>query len=562
MWPAATAAPRCPARPLSHPSPTLGCSRRSSRAMAIPTSSRWSERTRHSIRGTRAGESWPSHSRWLRRPRTARRRNRRPLRPSQRAESSAFASSSAFRKAAGRTRSANRRPPRRDPMAATVAWTGRPSDTRRVFARFVPLRLRSRFQPRLRTGGSALGLALAVSACAGRDRPAATPPTWSTVTQPAIARGQWEVVDDVTALGWSEAGLKTVQAEARKLESAVLLIVTRGQVVLRHGDIEHKYQVHSVRKSLLSALYGMAIERGQIDLDDSLRRLGIDDRDQLTRREKRATVDDLLCARSGVYLKAAAETKSMRKKRPDRGAHRAGDHWYYNNWDFNAAGTIYEQATGRSVFVAFEHEIARPLGMQDFDHDGTWYSGHRSTEHRAYKFRLSSRDLARFGQLFLQQGQWGEREVIPRSWVHKSTELVSETDRSGSHSGYGRMWWVMVKPGSEALELGRGAFTASGNGGQRVTVIPAMETVIVHRVDTDDKSSRRVKTREYDRLLAKVFRAWRGRRSIPVAEQLERLEVQSQEMTPAEMTDFVRQLARADATPSGSPVGVRVPAAG
>lgn len=389
-------------------------------------------------------------------------------------------------------------------------------------------------------------------ACAGRRGPVASPLGLPPVTNPAIAHGHWKVAPDVRALGWSERGLDAVRDEARKLESAVLLIVTRGQVVLRIGDIRHEYQVHSVRKSLLSALYGIAIDRDQIDPDDTLRELGIDDRGKLTRREKRATVDDLLCARSGVYLESAAETPAMRKKRPARGSHRPGWHWYYNNWDFNVAGTIYEQETGVSLFNAFQREIAGPIGMQDFDLGATRYTTHRATEHRAYKFRLSSRDLARFGQLFLQGGQWNQQQIIPRDWVDESTEPVTKTGRVGSHSGYGRMWWVMVKPGKKSLELGRDAFTASGNGGHRLTVVPAIETLIVHRVDTDDKNSRRMKTREYDRLLATIFRAWRGRAATRVASRLapmvESIEsVESVEMTPDERRVTVERLVALEA---------------
>jgi len=54
----------------------------------------------------------------------------------------------------------------------------------------------------------------------------------------------------------------------------------------------------------------------------------------------------LLEARSGVYHAALYETPAMAKQRPARGSHEPGTFWYYNNWDFNALGTIYEHATG------------------------------------------------------------------------------------------------------------------------------------------------------------------------------------------------------------------------
>lgn len=69
--------------------------------------------------------------------------------------------------------------------------------------------------------------------------------------------------------------------------------------------------------------------------------LGIDDNEpRLTDEEKRATVHDLLKARSGVYHPALYETARMKEKRPPRHSHASGTFWYYNNWDFNVLGTI------------------------------------------------------------------------------------------------------------------------------------------------------------------------------------------------------------------------------
>src|SRR5262249_5297964 len=74
----------------------------------------------------------------------------------------------------------------------------------------------------------------------------------------------------------------------------------------------------------------------------------------LTDGEKQATVRDLLMARSGVYHEAAAENDHMKQVRPERGSHRHGTFWYYNNWDFNVLGTIYRQRTSGDIFGAGE----------------------------------------------------------------------------------------------------------------------------------------------------------------------------------------------------------------
>jgi CubicO group peptidase (beta-lactamase class C family) len=93
-------------------------------------------------------------------------------------------------------------------------------------------------------------------------------------------------------------------------------------------------------------LYGIAAGRGEIDLSQNLAQLRIDDNEpSVSAEEKTATVRDLLEARSGVCHAALFETPSMAARRPPRHSHPAGTFWYYNNWDFNALGAIYERAT-------------------------------------------------------------------------------------------------------------------------------------------------------------------------------------------------------------------------
>lgn len=60
------------------------------------------------------------------------------------------------------------------------------------------------------------------------------------------------------------------------------------------------------------------------------------------------------------------KTEGMKARRPARGSHRPGTFWYYNNWDFNALGTIFEQASGTHIYTEFKRRIAEPLQMQDY----------------------------------------------------------------------------------------------------------------------------------------------------------------------------------------------------
>ena len=276
---------------------------------------------------------------------------------------------------------------------------------------------------------------------------------------------------------------------------------------LVRGQAEGGPDVHSIRKSYLSALYGIHVHEGRIQLSKTLADLGIDDQSPLTAVEKRATVADLLKARSGVYHPALAETPNMALARPARGSYPPGVFWYYNNWDFNVLGTILEQTTKRSIFEEFKARIADALEMEDFRlEDGIHFSGPASV-HAASPFRMTARDMARFGLLYLRGGQWRGRSIVPREWVEESTRAFSDIGQSG---GYGYLWWVAPNGGphfTSAYFNGR-VFSAQGFGGHYIVVVPYLDLVVVHRVNTD-MQGRFVTGSQFGRLMQLILDAWK-----------------------------------------------------
>ncbi len=142
---------------------------------------------------------------------------------------------------------------------------------------------------------------------------------------------------------WPTQSIEDFLDLTRRAGSTSLIVLHEDRLVVEWGETAKRTSSHSVRKSLISALYGIAVDRGLVNLDSSLAELGIDDLTPLTEQEKQATVRDLMKARSGIYLPAAAESAEMRAKRPARGSHLPGEYWYYNNWDFNILGTIFEK---------------------------------------------------------------------------------------------------------------------------------------------------------------------------------------------------------------------------
>jgi CubicO group peptidase (beta-lactamase class C family) len=177
----------------------------------------------------------------------------------------------------------------------------------------------------------------------------------------------------------------------------------------------------------------------------------------------------------------------MREERPARGSSAPGESFFYNNWDFNLPGNLLERASGKSVGELFEAWIARPLGMEDFRRGDVCAELEPTRSlFPAHAFRMSARDLARFGLLYLQQGKWQGREVVPASWVAESTRAHSDL---GDGRGYGLLWWTYAA-GSLAScpTLNRhDVFAAIGTGGQLVLVSPGAEFVFVHRGDTENE---------------------------------------------------------------------------
>lgn len=295
--------------------------------------------------------------------------------------------------------------------------------------------------------------------------------------EPVFPAREWQVADPAAA-GWSAAKLKLAEAFAREIGSTAVLIVADGRAIASWGDVARRVRVNSVRKSVLSALYGIAVAEGRIDLARTLRDLGIDDKPpSLTDAEKAATVRDLLMARSGVYHEAAAEPQSMKEKRPERGSHARGTFWYYNNWDFNALGSIYRKQAGEDIFAAVERRIARPIGMQDFTAADGKYVLARVSVHPAYHMDFSARDLARFGWLYLNGGRWEGRQVVPASWVTESTQPLSD---AGPGIGYGYMWWPSKTDMHRNVKIGPGTYSARGFGGQFLMVAPSRGLVVAH----------------------------------------------------------------------------------
>ena len=100
----------------------------------------------------------------------------------------------------------------------------------------------------------------------------------------------------------------------------------------------------------------------------------------------------------------------MRALRPGRGSHQPGAFYYYNNWDFNVLGAIFEKQTGKKIFEEFTERVAKPIGMEDYVATDGRFAGPEGSnvggdsQYLNYVFSMTARDMARFGYLYLLMG--------------------------------------------------------------------------------------------------------------------------------------------------------------
>ncbi len=271
-----------------------------------------------------------------------------------------------------------------------------------------------------------------------------------------------------------------------------------GLVVLKDGAIAHEGYFlgtsaddrrisWSVAKSYLSALIGIAHAEGSIEsLDDSVTKyvpalVGT--------AYEGASIRNLLQMSSGVrfnedYLDPNSDINRMGRVLALGGSmdefaasleereRSPGEAWYYVSIDTHVLGMVLRAATGRSVIDLLGDKLLRHLGLESQPYYVTDGYG---TAFVLGGLNMMTRDYARFGQLYLQDGVWNGQELVPAAWVAESTAASAPTPEGALKYGY--QWWVPA-------DAEKGEFFARGIYGQYVYVNkPAGVVVAVNSAD-------------------------------------------------------------------------------
>lgn len=316
----------------------------------------------------------------------------------------------------------------------------------------------------------------------------------------------WDRPAAPETIGWSTTKLQLADQFARGLSTDAYLVVDQGMLIHEYGGTSRATNVHSIRKSVLSLLIGVYADRGAITLTRSMADLDINDRYRLSDVERQATIRQLMQARSGIYHPAAYETKSMAARRPARESFAPGANFYYNNWDFNALGTIFKKLTNKTVFEALRDDLAGPLQFESFSYSfDTRFHNEPASEHPAYIMRFSARDMARLGLLVARNGRWGDRQIVSEKWIAESLSSYSDTATVGL--GYGYLWWIGTDERHFGVPFPGKVVSARGSQGQYIVVDVTRGIIVVHKVNSESDSRRNVSGSEFGELLKRIMDA-------------------------------------------------------
>jgi CubicO group peptidase (beta-lactamase class C family) len=231
--------------------------------------------------------------------------------------------------------------------------------------------------------------------------------------------------------------------------------------------------VHSVTKSVLSILVGIAIDKGLLRLDQKLPELVAEATEgTIDPRAADITLRDLLTMSSGFDPHQAVEVPGvwsssvwMIRRTVE---YTPGTHFYYDDYGADLIAIILRRAVGGNIAEFAKSELFAPLQIDRYQ----WFVDSEGNMPGAGGLLLTGRDMAKIGLLYLQQGRWRERQVVSEAYVLDSTRKHIDGRMPGLQAGYGYLWWT--RPTRD----GSPAYFASGSDSQLILNLPDRNLVM------------------------------------------------------------------------------------
>jgi CubicO group peptidase (beta-lactamase class C family) len=301
--------------------------------------------------------------------------------------------------------------------------------------------------------------------------------------------------------GWQTASAESVGLDPAPLEAATneigggafgrvdsMLVVRQGRLVheayFNGFDRDRLHDLRSATKSMTSALVGIAIDQGLLTGVDEpvLPRLGGDAGLQNFDPRKRAiTVEHLLTMTPGLACDDwnAASPGNEEKMYKERDWVKfildlpmvadPGTRYGYCTGGVVTLGAVVGNASGQRADAYARQVLFGPLGITRAE----WQLTPTGAVDTGGHIHMRPRDMAKFGQLFLQRGLWNGQRVVSEAWVDRSTSFRVRTI---SNEEYGYLWW---RRATQRNGVPVQTFYAIGNGGQHIIVAPGLDLVAV-----------------------------------------------------------------------------------
>ncbi len=273
-------------------------------------------------------------------------------------------------------------------------------------------------------------------------------------------------------------------------------------MLVRHGKVvsagwwtpyapETRHQLYSLSKSFTSTAVGLAIAEKKLSLNDEVLKFFPDDApSNPSANLKSMRVRDLLRMNTGQQTEPARTDKEPWTK--SFLAHpvpfKPGTHFLYNTTGTYMLSAIVQKATGQTVLDYLRPRLFEPLGIED----PTWEMSPQGIATGGYGLSVRTEDIAKFGQLYLSQGKWGGKQLVPAGWVREATARQTSNGsnpKSDWDQGYGYQFW----------RCRHGAYRGDGAFGQYCIVLPRQDAVLAITSGTGDMQ--RVLNLVWDKLL-------------------------------------------------------------
>jgi len=369
-----------------------------------------------------------------------------------------------------------------------------------------------------------LALTLLIGSCAtpnivgdeGYDWPDNTRPYWPTRA--------WKSAP-MEACGIDPARMAEADAFARRDPlTRCLLVVRDGRIVFEQyygdGGRDRSTEVWSITKSFTSALVGIAIDKGFLNGSDDL----MVDHLPAYPAFNDIRLGHVLTHTTGLRFSEEGISWMRWVWSPDWTAealgrprdHRVGTHFHYNSANSHFLCDLIHKTTGKTPGAFARRYLFGPLGIRLYSLPGKmqyvtwddykipvphcWRQDTRGTEIGGFGLHLTAREMAKFGFLFLNRGQWDGRTVISEAWVKASTHDQVTGVRRYS---YGYHWWITKIDGTPC-------FLASGLGGQIIGVVPSRDLVVVIKYESENPQNHTDAVHDDMKLFELAVRAARG----------------------------------------------------